>query len=120
MRRTVQDVMTRSVVVAHPSTPFKELVRLLNEHRVTALPVVDETGRVLGVVSESDLVLKETQPVGPMRDLPPQGTPTVERAKAAGTRAWEVMTAPAVTTHPEVPVASAARLMADCHVSACP
>jgi len=64
MRRTVQDVMTREVVAVRGSTPFKELVRLLNEHRVTALPVPDDVGAVVvGVVSESDLALKEVRPL---------------------------------------------------------
>jgi CBS-domain-containing membrane protein len=64
MRRTVQDVMTREVVAVRGSTPFKELVRLLNEHRVTALPVLDDVGAVVvGVVSESDLALKEVRPL---------------------------------------------------------
>lgn len=40
MRRTVQDVMTRDVVVARPDTPFKELARLLHEHRIGAVPVL--------------------------------------------------------------------------------
>src|SRR5262245_2544840 len=43
MRRTVQDVMTREVVAVRGSTPFKELVRLLNGHRVTDVPVVDRS-----------------------------------------------------------------------------
>src|SRR4029450_12723208 len=64
MRRTVQDVMTSNVVAVQGPTPFKELVRLLNEHRITALPVLDDAGRVVvGVVSETDLVLKEVAPL---------------------------------------------------------
>ena len=62
MRRTVQDVMTREVVAVSGATPFKELVRLLNVNRVTAVPVLDDTGRVVvGVVSEADLALKEVE-----------------------------------------------------------
>ena len=64
MRRTVQDVMTRDVVAVQGATPFKELARLLNEHRITALPVLDDAGRVVvGVVSETDLALKEVAPL---------------------------------------------------------
>jgi len=113
MRRTVQDVMTRDVVAVRGSTPFKELVRLLNQHRVTALPVVDDAGGVVvGVVSESDLALKEVQP------LREGHTPIFERArhrgewaKAGGTTAATLMTAPAVTVGPEEPITAAARLM---------
>jgi CBS domain-containing protein len=105
MRRTVQDVMTREVVVAVPETPFKELVRLLQDHRIGAVPVLDEAGRVTGVVSESDLVLKEVARDGLEH--------REELDKAVGARAAAVMTAPAVTVRPDVPVAAAARLMHD-------
>src|SRR4029453_7713571 len=82
MRRTVQDVMTRNVVAVQGPTPFKELVRLLNEHRITALPVLDDTGRVVvGVVSETDLALKE---VAPLREA---HTPVFETAQRPGERA---------------------------------
>jgi CBS-domain-containing membrane protein len=122
MRRTVQDVMTRDVVAVRGSTPFKELVRLLNEHRVTALPVLDDAGRVVvGVVSESDLALKEVQP------LREGHTPIFEsarhrgeREKAGGTTAAVLMTKPAVTVGPETPVATAARLMHDRDVKRLP
>jgi CBS-domain-containing membrane protein len=110
MQRTVQDVMTRDVVVAHESTPFHELVELLSRKHVRALPVVDDARHVLGVVCDSDLVLKEVQalrwPCDP-RQLTSRAR--VERAKAAGVTAREVMTRPAVTVHPEELVADAAR-----------
>ncbi|HYJ73846.1 MAG TPA: CBS domain-containing protein, partial [Actinomycetota bacterium] len=48
--------MTREVLAVPGATPFRELVRLLNANRVTAVPVLDDTGRVVvGVVSETDL-----------------------------------------------------------------
>jgi CBS-domain-containing membrane protein len=122
MRRRVQDVMTRDVVAVGGATPFKELVRLLNQHRVTALPVLDDAGQiVVGVVSETDLALKE---VAPMRDA---STPVFEttqdrseRAKAASLSAADLMTAPAVTVAPEELVAAAARRMHDRQVKRLP
>jgi CBS-domain-containing membrane protein len=103
MRRTVHDVMTRDVVAVRGATPFKELVRLLNEHRITALPVLDDTGRVVvGVVSETDLALKE---VAPLREAHTPVFETAEhrgeRAKAASLTAADLMTAPAVTAGPD-------------------
>jgi CBS domain-containing protein len=76
MRRSVQDVMTRDVVTATPATPVKEIARLLTEARVNAVPVVDETGRPPGVVSESDLALKEAarQVVRFTTDVPVQAS----------------------------------------------
>ena len=122
MRRTAQDVMTREVVAARGPTPFKELVRLLNEHRVTAVPVLDDAGRiVVGVVSESDLALKE---VAPLREAHTPAFETTqrhgERAKAASLTAAELMTAPAVTVGPEELVATAARRMYDRDVKRLP
>ena len=52
-----------------PATPFKEVAARLAEHRVSAVPVVDDDGRVLGVVSEADLLLKEEFP-DPDQDIP--------------------------------------------------
>jgi CBS-domain-containing membrane protein len=122
MRRTVQDVMTRDVVAVPGPTPFKELVRLLNEHRITALPVLDDTGRVVvGVVSETDLALKE---VAPLREAHTPVFETtehrVERAKAASLTAADLMTAPAVTAGPDELVAAAARRMYDRSVKRLP
>jgi CBS-domain-containing membrane protein len=99
MRRTVQDVMARDVVAVQGAPPFKELVRLLNQHRVTAVPVLDDAGRVVvGVVSETDLALKE---VAPLREDHAPVFETAqhrrERAKAASLTAAHLMTAPAVT-----------------------
>lgn len=66
--RTVADVMTREVVTATGSTPFKELVRLLHEHHVSALPVVDEDRRPVGVVSRSDLLRVFLRPDADIRE----------------------------------------------------
>jgi CBS-domain-containing membrane protein len=122
MRRTVQDVMTREVVAVQGATPFKELVRLLNEHRVTAMPVLDDAGRiVVGVVSETDLALKEITPLReahtPVFDTAQRRS---ERAKATSLTAAELMTAPAVTVGPDEPVATAARRMHDRDVKRLP
>jgi CBS domain-containing protein len=56
MPARVQDVMTIEVVVAQPTTPVNQVARLLADHRLSALPVVDRRDRVLGVVSKADLL----------------------------------------------------------------
>ena len=58
----VRDVMTTEVVTAEPSTPFKEIAGLLAQHRISAVPVVDAGRRVLGIVTEADLLLKQEHP----------------------------------------------------------
>jgi CBS domain-containing protein len=122
MRRTVQDVMTRDVVAVRGATPFKELIRPLNEHRITAVPVLDDAGRVVvGVVSETDLALKE---VAPLREGHAPVFETAqhrrEQAKAASLTAAELMTAPAVTVGPDELVVVAARRMHDRDVKRLP
>src|SRR6266511_3858608 len=59
MRRKVEDVMTRSVAYATKDTPYKELIRLLAERRVSALPVVGAERQVLGVVAEAARLLRK-------------------------------------------------------------
>ncbi|PRH80756.1 inosine-5'-monophosphate dehydrogenase [Streptomyces solincola] len=109
--RTVDELMTRKVARARPDTPFKELVRLLEENDVTAVPVVDDLDRPLGVVSEADLLRKSTDQADPSgRTLMPH-LEAWERAKAEGSRAEELMSAPAICARPEWTVVEAARLM---------
>ena len=57
-RWCVSDVMTRDVVTVNPDTLYKETADLLVSRRVSAVPVVDEQRRVVGLVSESDLLAK--------------------------------------------------------------
>ncbi|MFJ1730536.1 CBS domain-containing protein [Streptomyces sp. NPDC088254] len=109
--RTVEELMSRDVVRARRDTPFKELVRLLQENDVTAVPVVDELDRPLGVVSEADLLRKSADQADPSGRTPVPHLEAWERAKAEGSRAEELMSAPAVCARPEWTVVEAARLM---------
>jgi CBS domain-containing protein len=103
--------MTRTVVSVNAFTPFKDIVRRMHEFRVSAVPVVDEDDKLLGLVSEGDLILKE--------DPELEGEPHLfegvhrrhDRSKAAGLLASEVMTAPAITIGPDASLGEAARLM---------
>lgn len=56
--RTVDDVMTHAVVTVNRGAAFKDIVEAMRQWRISALPVVSEEGRVVGVVSEADLLLK--------------------------------------------------------------
>jgi CBS domain-containing protein len=73
---TVADVMTRAVVTVSPSTSFKQVARLLTDHHVSAVPVVDEDRRPVGIVSEADLLLKEELAGTPRQ---PAGDQAVDR-----------------------------------------
>ncbi|EST39726.1 hypothetical protein N566_00310 [Streptomycetaceae bacterium MP113-05] len=109
--RTVSDLMTRDVVVARRATPFKEVVRTLADHDVTAVPVVDADSRPVGVVSEADLLRKASNEPGLTGLVPLPALEDWERAKAEGARAEELMTAPPVCVRPEWTVVEAAQLM---------
>ncbi|MEU5439924.1 CBS domain-containing protein [Streptomyces griseofuscus] len=118
--RTVEELMSRDVVRARRDTPFKEVVRLLEENGVTAVPVVDELDRPLGVVSEADLLRKSADQADPSGRTPVPHLEAWERAKAEGSRAEELMSAPAVCARPEWTVVEAARLMEAQHVKRLP
>ncbi|MEU1571299.1 CBS domain-containing protein [Streptomyces collinus] len=94
---TVGEVMTSDVVQACRTTPFKEVVRLLDHHRISGLPVVDDDDKVLGVVSGTDLVRAQANRAG--------------RHPSRAVTAQDLMSAPAITVHPEQSVPDAARLM---------
>lgn len=107
--REVGELMTREVVTVAPDASFKDVVRTLDEHKVTAVPVVDSAGHAVGVISEGDLLPKSADQGDWFRSLPrPE---PVERDKAEGTKAEELMSAPPVCARPDWTVAEAARLM---------
>ena len=113
MHSLVKDLMTTQVVTVGPATPFKEIVGLLADHRVSAVPVVDDDRHVLGIVSEADLLLKEEFP-DPDQSIPLFWTKRrrLERQKAAGATARDLMSSlVVVSTAPEATVAEAARQM---------
>ena len=112
MHSLVKDLMTTQVLTVAPETPFKRIVARLAEHRVTALPVVDDQGWVLGVVSEADLLLKEEFP-DPDQDIPLFWTRRrrMERAKAAASTAADLMTVDVVSISGDASVPEAARSM---------
>ena len=108
MSATVKDVMTAEVVTVRQETTFKEMAAVLRRYRVSALPVVDDAGRVIGVVSEADLLAKEVlADPGVVAEL----LRRQDVRKAEGLTAGDLMTRPAVTAAPEDPVEQAARMM---------
>ncbi|WP_416975004.1 CBS domain-containing protein [Streptomyces sp. 4F14] len=115
----VSDVMTHTVVSVGRDATFKEIVRLMQEWRVSALPVVEGEDRVVGVVSEADLLCKEE-----FRDGDPDRYTQLRRIKdiqkAGGVRARDLMTAPALSVRPDTTLAQAARVMARARVKRLP
>jgi CBS domain-containing protein len=105
--------MTARPVVAAESTGFKEIAGLLAKYRTSALPVVNDDGCLVGVVSEADLLFKETLGLGDHHHLIESSRTRREHAKAEALVARDLMTSPAVTIGPEVPIGEAARVMHD-------
>jgi CBS domain-containing protein len=118
MRLTIQDVMTRDVVTVRQHTSYKEIVRTLAEHRIAAVPVVDNLRRLLGIVTETDLVLKEAAEDTALSGPPPLRLLT--EAKAAATVAGALMTSPVVTVGPDTTLPAAARRLHDYGVKRLP
>ncbi|BFV60602.1 CBS domain-containing protein [Kitasatospora sp. CMC57] len=109
--RTVHDVMTHEVVTARPDTPFKEVAALFHRNDITAIPVVDDEGRPLGMVSEADLVRKEAVLADPEGRTPGRWLDAHDRARAEAETAGGLMTSPAVTAHADWSIPEAARAM---------
>ncbi|WP_224281967.1 CBS domain-containing protein [Streptomyces sp. LS1784] len=109
--RSVNDVMTHEVVTARPDTPFKEVAALFHRNDVTAIPVIDDQGRPLGMVSEADLIRKEAVLPDPEGRYPGRRLDAKDRARAEAETAGGLMTSPAVTARPGWSVPEAARAM---------
>ncbi|MCX4585722.1 CBS domain-containing protein [Streptomyces sp. NBC_01481] len=106
---TVSDVMTHTAVAVGRRATYKEIVELMEQWKVSALPVLEGEGRVIGVVSEADLLRKEEYRL----DDPAQADrPLSDVAKARAVSAEELMSSPAVTVHASATVSEAARIMA--------
>ncbi|MFF0223873.1 CBS domain-containing protein [Streptomyces sp. NPDC004629] len=109
-------VMTEDVVTARQSTPFKTVARLLGEHRIGGLPVIDEDDKVIGVISETDLMKHQVRAPGSegRLDAWTRRFRRGARESAARSRARTaagLMSAPAVTVPAQATVREAARLM---------
>ncbi|KOG54750.1 CBS domain protein [Streptomyces griseoflavus] len=122
--RLIDQVMNRDVVKTLPEAPFKEVADLLARHAISGVPVVDRDDKVLGVVSETDLMYRQAgqENAPPRRYVPVPRSKRVRtaRAKAGARTARALMSSPAVTVGPRQTVAEAARAMAAHHVERLP
>jgi CBS-domain-containing membrane protein len=122
MSARVADVMTTEVVAVRADASFKEMAAMLRGLRVSAFPVLDGDDKVIGVVSETDLLPKEALEAGY------EGHPgwlsarrhRAELAKAPGVTAADLMSRPAVTVGPYDLVSHAAHLMYDHRITCLP
>lgn len=118
----ISELMHRDVISVLPETTLKEVAALLVEHRISGLPVCLADGRVVGVVSEADILVKEqaeplevTGFLGRLLDSA-YGDHDRHEARTAG----DAMTSPAITVSPQQDVVEAARMMTSKHVNRLP
>jgi CBS-domain-containing membrane protein len=102
----VSEIMSRPVIAVTPETAIKTAAELLVERAISALPVLDSNGRLLGIVSEADLLPIETRP-----DPRSQATPLPPTAGSAPQTVADVMTRRVVTVTVDTDVSQAARIM---------
>ena len=110
MNAIVKDVMSTHVFAVRQGATFKEMAARLREHRISAFPVIDDDNKVIGIVSEADLLTKEAL-AGELPGVFHTMTHHGEQAKAAALTAADLMTKPAVTIRPDERVSRAARLI---------
>jgi CBS domain-containing protein len=121
MSKTVADWMNRDLLTVTPSTPLSEAVKLLVDRHISGLPVIDDAGELVGVISESDLMMREQG-----LEQPPymiflggviyfQNPLTYDRDlhKALGQTVGEVMTPHAISITADTTLPEAARIMHD-------
>ena len=107
---TISAVMTRRVVTASPETTFKEAVDLLKRNRVSGLPVVDSTGKLVGVVSEADL-LNKAEKREPDAYVLESRRHRLDRSRAAALDVASAMSREVTSVRANSPIALAAREM---------
>jgi CBS domain-containing protein len=112
--------MTRDVVSVAEDASYRYLVDLLVDKRISAVPVVDDFGRVTGVVSEADLLRKIEYGGDEQPRIFERRRRRDERVKASARTAAGLMSAPPVVALESTPIAAAARLMDANHVKRLP
>ena len=114
----VEDVMTRNVVSVGPERPLKEVAAVLASHRISGVPVVDEGGTLVGVVSETDIVRNEAGEE--KRSALARLLARRSRSRVGAQTAGEAMSSPPITITPRRDVSDAARVMVDRDVNRLP
>ncbi len=123
----VKDLMTRDVVTVSPDTTLSELYAILQKERITGVPVIDVSGKLVGVVSQRDLIVAEAQsfasnsPYSDVQEL--FASRFIEDDRAMRRRFnWveEIMTKSVVTTTPDTSIRDVCRLMCERKVKRLP
>jgi CBS domain-containing protein len=120
--QTVEQIMSRSVITVTPETSIADVARILVDRGISGLPVVDDANRVVGVVSEGDLVMREAgiRPAGSRLSLTRHRDAETMKHKVNARTAGEAMTSPALTIEPFRAIRAAAEIMTERRVNRLP
>jgi CBS domain-containing protein len=118
--RKVSDVMTASVITVDRITPYKEIARLLADHRISGMPVLKMGREVVGVVTEADLLAAQASTARRLHMEATGRNWLSRKPQHPALTAGELMTAPAITIGPHATIPAAARLMNTHHVRRLP
>jgi len=121
MSKTVAQVMTHNPIMVNPQTPLKQAIQILAEKQISGLPVVDDMGKLVGIISETDLMWQETGITPPAyimfldSVIYLQNPVTYERDlhKALGQTVGEVMSNNPITISPDQSLKAAAKIIQD-------
>ncbi len=116
----IRDVMTTDVLTIDRITPFKEIAELLVEREISGVPVLGLGRKVVGVVTEGDLIGARDKRAGKRRDWLGLHRYDTDQARYLRLTAEQLMSSPVVTTHPDASMAAVARLMTTNHVKRLP
>jgi CBS domain-containing protein len=128
MTLTAADIMTKKVVIAHPDDSVAKVARMLSDHQISAVPVCDAQGSVLGMLSEGDLIRPFGRQNASKRawwlNLLAEGTDLapsfLDFLRVENHPARELMVTPAVTAAPDTPLSELADLLARHHIKRLP
>lgn len=121
MPKTVAEVMSRDPIAVTPQTPIREAMKILAERRISGLLVVNDAGKLVGIISETDLLWQQTGVEPPVYIVFLDSVIYLENParyeeelhKALGQTVGEVMTREPVVVKPDQPLRKAAKLMQD-------
>lgn len=112
----VRDVMTKKVITVTAQTPVEEIAQLLLDHHISAVPVVDAKGAIVGMVSEGDLMRRLSAADAPRRSwwlelFAGSGPTAADYVKTHGTTAADIMSHDIATVSEDMPIGEVARIL---------
>jgi CBS domain-containing membrane protein len=124
-RILVKDVMTKNVITVKKDTKVSELIEILSKNRISGVPVVDEKNRVVGIVSEADLLFTtKTGKIRGLRDflkrLIGEEYSTLATPLSGDLKVEDIMTSPVITASPDMDIEEASKILSEKRIKRLP